>query len=170
VVETLPFSADDWERQASETTAALTEIFDEDPTVTEKYARTKWGKYFTYEWDGFVAQVRGDVYGGDWVFQVDVTASRVNGIAIETRDGFTVGTPVFEVGELVNDEYGQEPFAPGEDGYYLVERVELTGAQAEAEKELMGDDFVPVDGVAIDWEDGETTVTRIGAPAQNYGD
>lgn len=172
VVESFLYNDDDWQAESQAMSAALSELFGEEPTVTEMYSQVYWGKYFEYQWgDGFLAYVRGDkVIGGDRVFELFITGSEVRGIPVETKDGFSIGTPIDDVTEFVEEEYGQTRItSPGEEGGFLTDRIYLTGERAKEEDKTLPEGIRSTDGVSVSWAKGDATITEIRAPGRNYG-
>lgn len=169
VVDRFRYSASDWRTEGEKAVAALDALFDKKPTVTHT-EDPLWGKFIEYDWDGFVAFVHdSDEFGGDAAFQIRVTASEVNGIPIETPEGFSIGSSVTNVSDFAHEQYGQPRREKGGGSYSFMDPVELEGAEGEAANETLPNGPKAMDGVRLSWLEGETTVTTIDAPARNYG-
>lgn len=140
---------------------ALTEALGSEPIVTEYDARAESAGGTFYDWGGFTLR------DGGWTaeaphyteFDVILTAATVGGLTLSTNDGVSVGDSFSAVAAANPDHV--ESYAGG--------GLSLDWTELPMFPEGYGVDFVPALAVRVEDSEKNDVVSRIIAPAMNWG-
>ncbi len=137
----------------TDVTTALTELLGQEPTVTTHGAEF----VADYEWDGLTLLTDGPGEAPiDAAFAVFVTAAEINGLSIETADGFRVGHPMGPI----------EAAHPDESRRWMYEGVERLDTEVGSVSVVPGDERMF--SVKITAHPSDGPITEFAAPMKNF--